>query len=278
MEFIEKMYCEDIAPSSHNIGDLRLYCCGRRLNAPGHRFGPHARDNYWLIFLKEGCGWYDTGGNHYRLEKGDIFIAYPNRKIRYYADADSVWSIYWVSVGAPSFEDYLSDIGVDESYPIIHVASSLALEHTFELLLETIPDLTLPSRFTCISLLYRFLSLLAPSNHSAVCDRNYVEKAIFFMTSHSSEPITISDVANTVGLTISYFSRLFKKKIGMRPSEWLNQYRLDRASVLLTETSMKIRDIALSVGFDDPLYFTKRFNEHFGVSPTKWRNSDHSTM
>ncbi len=271
MEFIEKLYHENNEDVSGQIGDLRLYCCGRRLQAPNHRFGPSGRAHYWLIFLKEGSGYYETEGVQYRLEKGSLFIAYPNRRIRYYADTDSVWSIYWVSIGEPYFETYLNNMGITESDPVLPIRSPLELERTFEALLDAIPDETLASRFHCVSLLYKLLSQIVPADKSAVYKRDYVEEAIFFMTSHSSEHITGVDIANTVGLDISYFSRVFKRRTGMRPIAWLNRYRLDRASVLLTETDMKINEIALSVGFEDPLYFSRKYTEYYGISPSGWR-------
>ncbi len=267
MEFIEKLYHEN------EVGDLRLYCCGRRLNAPGHRFGPSDRDHFWLIFMKEGSGFYETGSSRYRLEKGCLFIAYPNRKIRYYADPGSVWSIYWVSIGAQKLETYLHSMGIDESEPVLSVNAPLAMEHTFEALLEYIPDGSLSSRFQCTSLLYKVLSLIVPPHKSTVYKRNYIEEAIFFMSNHSSDPITGQDIANTVGLDISYFSRIFKRKTGMRPMEWLNRYRMDQAQQLLLETDMKIREIAEAVGFADPLYFSRRFAECYGIPPKDWRKT-----
>ena len=271
MEFIEKLYHDS------SVGDLHLYCCGRRLDAPGHRFGPSNRDHFWLIFMKEGSGFYETGGTQYRLEKGNLFIAYPNRKIRYYADPGSVWSIYWVSIGAPNLETYLHSMGIDESEPVLTVRAPLAMEHTFEALLEFIPDETISSRFECTSLLYKLLSLIVPVDQSPRNNRDYVSEAIFFMTNHSSEAITAQDIANTIGLDVSYFSRIFKKKTGMRPIGWLNRYRLDQAQRLLSETDMKIKEIAEAVGFADPLYFTRRFTECYGIPPKDWRKTQMRT-
>lgn len=276
MEFIEKLYHENTEDSARYIGDLRLYCCGRRLGAPNHRFGPSDRAHYWLIFLKEGSGYYETEGIRYRLEKGCLFIAYPNRRIRYYADPGSVWSIYWVSIDEAVFDTYLTEMGITESNPVLPIRSPSELERTFEALLNAIPDETLASRFLCVSMLYKLLSQIAPAEKATVSKRDYVEEAIFFMTSHSSEHITGVDIANTVGLDISYFSRVFKKRTGMRPIAWLNRYRLDRASVLLTETDMKINEIALSVGFDDPLYFSRKYTEYFGISPSQWRKQKYT--
>ena len=180
MEFIEKLYHDS------SVGDLRLYCCGRRLDAPNHRFGPSDRDHFWMIFMKEGSGFYETGGNRYRLEKGNLFIAYPNRKIHYYADPGSVWSIYWISVGAPHLEVYLQSMGIEESEPVRTVRAPLSMEHTFEALLALIPDETLSSRFECTSLIYKLLSLIVPTDQSPTNKRDYVTEAIFFIICQNS--------------------------------------------------------------------------------------------
>jgi transcriptional regulator GlxA family with amidase domain len=104
-------------------------------------------------------------------------------------------------------------------------------------------------------------------------NRDYVSEAIFFMTNHSSEAITAQDIANTIGLDVSYFSRIFKKKTGMRPIGWLNRYRLDQAQRLLSETDMKIKEIAEAVGFASVYYFSKCFKMSLGVTPKEYRKA-----
>ena len=78
MDFIEKLYHNDI--SGTDIGELRLFLCGKRTDAPNHRFGPAARDNFWLIYLRDGAGVLEVGRHSCRIGKGDIFVVYPNRR------------------------------------------------------------------------------------------------------------------------------------------------------------------------------------------------------
>lgn len=274
MDFTELFYHTDL--DGRNIGDLRLCCCGRRLNAPDHRFGPAARDNYWLIYLKTGSGIYMVNGQTYRLHKGDIFLAFPNRRICYKADPGSIWSIYWISIACENFEKYLHLMNIDEQNPILRSESAAELENTFEALLTEIPSETLQSKFRSVSLVYKLLANLTISTLTAK-RRDYIDEAIFFMTNNYDRPITTAQIAACVSLERSYFTRLFKKRTGMAPGDWLLNYRLEKAAVLLRNTDLKIKEIALSVGFEDPLYFTRRFSRLFGVSPTVWRNTKTST-
>ncbi len=264
MEFIEKLY------TGERMGDLRLYCCGRRLEAPDHRFGPADRAHYWFIYLKEGMGTFEMSGYTHRIQKGDLFIAFPDRRIRYRADSGSVWSIYWMALDLDA--SFLPErLALTETHPVIRVHDPLSLERTFESLLEEIPRGTAASAFSCMSHIYKLLSCIVPGEHKKTAAHDYIDEAIFFLTSHYDEPISVADCARIVGLDVSYFSRLFREKTGMPPRLWLATYRLDRASALLSESDMKISEVAHAVGISDPLYFSRCFARRFGVSPRDFR-------
>ncbi len=264
MEFIEKLY------SGNPVGDLRLYCCGRRLDAPDHRFGPADRAHVWCIYLKEGCGTFEMSGHTHSIKKGDLFVAYPGRRISYRAARGSVWSIYWFSLderGLLGADGCLTAFGITEDAPVVAVHDPLAMERTFESLLDEIPRNTTASAFACTALVYRLLSYIAPGERVHTASHNYIDEAIFFLTNHYDEPITVADCARVVGLDVSYFSRLFCRQTGMTPCAWLSTYRLDRAAALLSETDMKISEVSRTVGIADPLYFSRCFSKRFGCSP-----------
>ena len=271
MDFIEKFYHTDI--DSRVIGDMKLCYCGKRTGAKDHSFGPAARDNYWLIFLKEGSGIYKVGDRIFALKPGDLFAAFPNRRIFYRADPGSVWSIGWVSIAAERFGDYLAMTGVTEDNPVVHIADPKALSELIDSLLCEVPAETLRSKFACSSMIYRLLELLSPENSPAV-RRDYIDEAIFYMSNNYINRITTPELALRLGLETSYFSRLFKKRTGLPPMKWLCRLRLEKALDLLS-TDLMISEIALSVGFSDPLYFTRRFTELYGISPTGMRAKKH---
>ena len=73
-----------------------------------------------------------------------------------------------------------------------------------------------------------------------------------------------------LGIESSYFSKLFKNKIGCGPIEYLTQVRVDKAKQLLKFPPYSIKDVAKAVGFADALYFSKKFKHYTGMSPSKF--------
>lgn len=82
--------------------------------------------------------------------------------------------------------------------------------------------------------------------------------------------ITLAELAQLCGLSISHFARAFSNTVGTPPYRWLLQRRLDRAMELL-QGPASLADIALACGFADQSHFTKTFTRHIGVSPGEWR-------
>lgn len=74
------------------------------------------------------------------------------------------------------------------------------------------------------------------------------------------------------GLKHSQFIDLFAKEFGTTPSKYLTTLRLDRATELLTKSSLSIQDISRQVGYENPWYFAKVFKQRFGVSPSKYKS------
>ena len=198
------------------------------------------------------------------------------RRIFYKADPGSVWSIYWVSIAAENLDGYLASIGITENEPVIEVESPGAIENTFETLLATIPDESLRAKFDCVILVYNLLSGFSPTARETT-RRDYVDEAIFYMTNNYDRSITASETAARLNLDRSYFSRLFRGRTGMSPTDWLLDYRLSKAKALMRATDLKIGEIARLVGFDDPLYFTRRFRARCGVSPAEWKKENANT-
>jgi len=64
---------------------------------------------------------------------------------------------------------------------------------------------------------------------------------------------------------------LFKQKTGYPPIDYFIQMKMQKATQQLDFSDRSIKDIALSMGFDDPYYFSKRFRKVIGVSPQKYR-------
>ncbi|MEF7613195.1 AraC family transcriptional regulator [Aquincola sp. MAHUQ-54] len=98
-------------------------------------------------------------------------------------------------------------------------------------------------------------------------------RVVKFIDEHLARPISLNEVAEAAFLSPNYLSQLLKKQTGQAFVEWLTARRMQRARELLAHTGDRVSAIAKAVGFADEAYFARRFAQHFGMPPSKYRQS-----
>lgn len=88
----------------------------------------------------------------------------------------------------------------------------------------------------------------------------------------SDSNFNISNLADTLHLSLSYLSTVFKNATGQNISSYLAAQRLRHSQTLLRDASIPIREVCFLCGYDDPHYFTKLFKKHMGMTPSEFRN------
>ena len=98
-----------------------------------------------------------------------------------------------------------------------------------------------------------------------------VVKAIGFMEAHLEDPISLADIARFLGLSARQLERLFRKHMGVPPSQYYLELRLRRARHLLRQTDLSILELAVACGFISPSHFAKCYRELYGKTPRQER-------
>ncbi len=96
-------------------------------------------------------------------------------------------------------------------------------------------------------------------------------RAIRFITMSFSREINREKLAAHCGVSISTLTRLFRKHLECSPGQYLIRYRLEQACHLLMIHDTSIKNIAAECGFSSPMFFSREFKQHYGVSPTTYR-------
>ena len=92
-----------------------------------------------------------------------------------------------------------------------------------------------------------------------------------YINEHFAEDISINTLATLCDYSEYHFMRFFKKHIGLTCIQYINNLRLEKASILLTSSNMPITDISLDVGFDNLSYFNKLFKRKYKLTPKEFR-------
>ncbi len=99
----------------------------------------------------------------------------------------------------------------------------------------------------------------------------YVEQAIGIIHRKYAQEISQSSVAEDIGLSASYLSRLFREDLNIGFSDFLCSYRIEKAKELLKEGRRNNKEIASMTGFQDDAYFARMFKRYTGMTPKEYR-------
>ena len=93
-----------------------------------------------------------------------------------------------------------------------------------------------------------------------------------YIYAHIKERITIEDLADELGVSSSYLSRLFKKETGTSVSGYIRQQKINMAKNLLRFSDSSMIDIANQLAFSSQSHFIQQFREVTGMTPKKYRD------
>lgn len=100
-----------------------------------------------------------------------------------------------------------------------------------------------------------------------------LQKVRDFIDQNLDGAIKIEDLADKVGLTEQVFAKRFQQSQGTSPYQYLISARVDEGKRLLRNTTWKLSEIALAVGFSSQAHFTTSFRKAVGVTPSAYRNA-----
>jgi len=262
------------------LSGLALDYCGIEKCTPGHLYGPAIRTSYLIHVVLDGTGDYFIGKRHYSVHKNEAFIIYPGIETVYQADLDKPWQYLWMGFHGYTAEDCIRRIGFSPEAPVVRLRSTNEIQQGIESLLSA-SQLTYSNYLMRQGEMYRFFGLMAAQSENISKERQtydypqsvYVKQAVQHMTHYYSQKIKIDSLAEEIGITRNYLTKSFQKELQMSPQEFLINLRLEKASKILENTTASITEISDMVGYGDPLAFSKKFKEKFGMSPKSFRDS-----
>ena len=229
-------------------------------------------DRYFLYLVTEGRGELKTEGARYELVKGDFFFLFPGRPY-YFAGQD--WKLVYLSFRGSEAERLYADFGISYENCVRRGYAPLVREWLREF------NRSRANRSAALVAEALFLKTLSyfggPSERGEENDarRNLAELLARWLDENFADSgITLSKLGSIFHFHPNYLSYTFKEYMHTGISAYLRQKRLHKACELLAGSDMLVNDVALSVGFEDALYFKRCFRKYIGLTPTAYRESE----
>ncbi|MGE4565879.1 MAG: helix-turn-helix domain-containing protein [Victivallaceae bacterium] len=233
----------------------------------------------WIVNLTlSGAGRINRGRRQFLVRRGDLLLFPPGVIHDYAAEEGGDWVHLWC------YFDPRPDWGRLLSWPdagmgVRRLGSAEAgfadrLEAIFRQLLELEPRRLPGGREFCLNKLEELLlwaNLLNPA--AEVIYDEKLNRCLAFIAEHLDRPLSLADLAARCHLSTSRFAHWFREREGMPPMRYLELRRIEKARELLTWSGLSIAEVASTVGYNDPLHFSRVYKKHTGQSPRDFRTA-----
>lgn len=132
-------------------------------------------------------------------------------------------------------------------------------------------------KYKCMSHLFELMAYIDNYDNLKYMEKRkfkIIDPAITYLKNHIYDTALKSDeLANICGVSNTYFRKIFISRFGTGPKNYIIEKRMARAKAIIDSGEFEsVKSLALSVGYDDPLYFGKVFKNHFGLPPATMNN------
>ncbi len=255
--------------SMGELSVLKIHSIGYSSDLVGTTFAARENEFHLVGYVLSGKGNYN--GNPIKAGQGFIFT--PNVVENIYPDETDPLELLWFTSADARFTAFLKYFGADERTQIF--------THTLPHELERIKEFVIAQNRSTISdgeMLEFFFSVFKyhQNDRSTVADphtaaEKYIDFSVNYVKKNLAHNITVSKLTKILGITQPYLYKIYKQAFGKSPKAYIDEYRINQAKIMLTETGLSITEIASSVGFSDSFAFSKAFSRKLGLSPSEYR-------
>lgn len=251
----------------------------------------HYHEYIEICYVKQGIGTYLIDGNEYSFKAGDIFVIGSNEIHLAYNDKNVIMLVILFLPGllcngaGYSFEmEYVQTYCEARRMMFHKIESSYSyyepiLDELLEILHENIYK-KLGYELIVKALLLKITANIKRcfkiehnhSLHNNAKSYDFFIPVFEYIKDNYYKKIKIEELAALVNMSVSNFNLVFKKSTGSTPMEYINKFRIVKASQLLIETNDKIIDIAADSGFFSLPHFISSFKKYTGRLPKDFRN------
>jgi AraC-like DNA-binding protein len=247
-----------------------------------HTFARHMHETYVLGLIEAGVQSFTYRGARQVTPAGGVFLIHPGEAHTGEAVSASGYTYRTLYPDVPFLQYTLAAITERESLvpffpqPVIEdpqVTSRLLALH--QALARSHSALERETRFVQVwaTLLTRYAEL-RPAERALGQERPAIRQVRRYIDEHYAQGVTLTELAQMVGLSPYYLLRVFVRDVGLPPHAYLESVRIRQAQRLLTQ-GLPLAQVAAILGFSHQSHLTRHFKQILGVTPGVYRQQYH---
>ncbi len=236
---------------------------------------PHWHEHIELLFFLKGSCKFVAGGKAFSAEAGDLVVVNGSEV---HSFTSNTLTEYYCLIIHPGF---FSDVDANELCFQNLIQADAYIKEAFCDISAAYSSTEAGSDMMQKSHAYRLMAHLVKhyrtesvSEGARDAHNRYLgllDRVKSYIAKNYQRHITTKELAGICFFSIEYFCRFFKRMTGRTALAYVNEYRVEKAAVLLSETDEPIGDIAATVGFEDLNYFSRVFKRIKKLSPSEYR-------
>jgi AraC-like DNA-binding protein len=236
----------------------------------------HFEDYFSLQWMESGSVELSYDDENYLLQSDEqqtwFWTAFPGPRIRFHPASEvNEWNHRYTAFSGDRVEQW-KRAGLWLTIPQ-KAPRDIHYRFQFDELLKDIRRDGHWGKLRAIHALEGLLLELAEARSSTQEEPEWLEKVRLFLNQNHNFSPDYSHLAHELGMGLSTLRRNFKKATGYSLHDMLLQNRLDSARIMLGETNIPIKKIALEIGYSDVYFFSTQFKKLAGVTPAAYRKS-----
>lgn len=230
------------------------------------------RDDYSSFLLMHII---DGEGTIYYDDK--VFYAKPNDVVilncyKPHIYTTTKWETKWIHFDGNVSNEYVELI-YNTLGPVISLNNSIVIPTYLTTILDTFRNGLLPNEPKTSCYIQEMLTELLMSSSENIFDikNQNLTDTILYIEKNFKNKLTLKDLASIASISPYHYSRIFKKKTGYSPYEYIIMIRINHAKKLLKTSNMLIKEIAYETGFNSESNFVTSFKDHTHYTPKEFR-------
>lgn len=235
-----------------------------------------------FVYCVRGRGWCEIEGNRHEIMPSQLLVIPAKSPASFATYGERLWSLIWIQLAAVStspfatkfnFNPRTATLGPGETRLVLALFQDVL--HAFEM--PCSQRLQKVSQ-SAITLLDGTICIARKSPQMETDATGRIGRTIDYMRQHLNEPLRAATLAGVANMSLPHYFAQFKRVIGSSPIDYLIKLRMEHARRLLEQTSWSVKEVAVSLGYDDPLYFSRVFKAINQTAPSDFRAKTQDTI